>query len=235
MFAWLMNPGTASWCTTATATISRSCSTTGIHRRNRTIFRHLFLSRASRMTLRIASLRGVETRGGHVVPCEDGLFGIATPSGERPALDRPGPRTMASTMRTLVQLVAGDLLDDLPAGHHQHPVAETGELERVARLDQQRGSGVGPRAQRRVDVEAGADVDALGRLVREDHRRLPEERSRDGDLLLVATGQELDRLLERRRADLESARRVPAPSRAPPAGAASPITAEPAQRSARWR
>ena len=47
------------------------------------------------------------------------------------------------------------------------------------------------------------DVDALGGFVGQDHRRLPEERAGDGDLLLVAAGQELDRLIERRRADLE--------------------------------
>ena len=59
-FARLMNPGNRELVYHATATISRSCSTTGIHRRKRTIFRHLFLSRASRITLRIASL--VESR-----------------------------------------------------------------------------------------------------------------------------------------------------------------------------
>ena len=99
MFDRLMNPGNREFVYEATATISRSWSTTGIQSRNLTIFRHLFLSRASRRTLRNASLaasrRAVTSslRG-------DGAFGIATPSGDRPALDIPGPRTIASTMRS---------------------------------------------------------------------------------------------------------------------------------------
>ena len=50
----LMKPGNREFVYPSTIAISRICSATGIHRRNRTILRHLFLSRASRMTFRTA-------------------------------------------------------------------------------------------------------------------------------------------------------------------------------------
>ena len=65
-FARLMKPGNRELVYHATATISRSCSTTGIHSRNRTILRHLFLSRASRIDLTDREPGGVETSA-HVV------------------------------------------------------------------------------------------------------------------------------------------------------------------------
>ena len=65
--------------------------------------------------------------------------------------------------------------------------AQPGEFERVAGLDQHRRIGVDARAQCLVDVDTRADVDTLGRLVGQDHRRLLEERSRNRDLLLVAS------------------------------------------------
>ena len=80
-----------------------------------------------------------------------------------------------------------------------------------------------------VDVEPGTDVDALRGLVGQDHRRLPEERTRDRDLLLVTAGEELDGLLERRRADLEPLDQF-LDRRALPAPAQEPEHAEPAQR-----
>ena len=56
MFDRLMNPGNRAFVYEATATINRSWSTTGIQSRNLTSFRHSFLSRASRRTLRNARL-----------------------------------------------------------------------------------------------------------------------------------------------------------------------------------
>ena len=51
-------------------------------------------------------------------------------------LSRTGPRADDRfDDPTFAELVAGDLVDDLPARHHDDPVAEAGELERVARLD----------------------------------------------------------------------------------------------------
>ena len=68
----------------------------------------------------------------------------------------------------LAELLAADLVDDLPARHHDDAVAEPGELERVARLDDDGDALLRLRAQRVVDVEARGDVDALRRLLGED-------------------------------------------------------------------
>ena len=71
----------------------------------------------------------------------------------------------------LAEVGLRDLVDDATTRHHDDAIAEPGQLDRVARLDQHRGALVGLGAQRLVDVEAGADVDALRRLVGEDHVR----------------------------------------------------------------
>src|SRR5439155_19022609 len=57
-----------------------------------------------------------------------------------------------------------------------------------------------------VDVEARADVDALRRLLGEDDLHVAaEERSRQRDLLLVAAGKRLHRLLDRGRTNAQTA------------------------------
>ncbi len=72
-----------------------------------------------------------------------------------------------------------DLVDDLPARHHDDAVTEPRELERVARLDDGRDAVLCFLAEGVVDVEAGGDVHALGRLFGEDHVDVPaQERAR---------------------------------------------------------
>ncbi len=62
-----------------------------------------------------------------------------------------------------------------------------GQLDRVAGLDEHGGAFGGPVAQGVVDVEAGTDVDALRRLVSEDHLQVAaQERPHQRHLLLVA-------------------------------------------------
>ena len=197
----LTNPGNRELVYQSNAATSRTWSTTGIHSRNRTILRHLFLSRASRMTFRTAS-RAASTRS-LMAPRSRRRLRHREPERRPSRLGQPGPSHHRLDDAQLVELVAGDLLDDLAPGHDEHPIAQPGELDGVARLDEQRRPAVRAGAQRLVDVEAGADVDALRRLVGEDHRRLLEEAARHRDLLLVPPGEELDRLLERWRPDLQ--------------------------------
>ena len=201
VFVRLMNPWNRESVYQTTTTISRIWSTTGIQSRTLTTLRHLFLSRALRRTLRTSCLDPDEIA--HDVGWLVGALGMATPNGERPARDTPGTPDDRLDDAELVELVTGYLLDDGSPRHDQHPVAETGQLDGVAGLDEESRPGIGPRPQRPVYVEAGADVDTLGGLVGEDDRRLTEEGPRHRDLLLVAPGEELDRLLERWRADLE--------------------------------
>ena len=99
-----------------------------------------------------------------------------------------------------------DLVDDLPARHHDHPVAEPGQLERVTRLDDDRDAFLRLRAQGVIDVEPGADVHALRGLLGEDDPDVSaQERARQRDLLLVAPRKRLDGLLNRRHANTQAA------------------------------
>ena len=73
-------------------------------------------------------------------------------------------------------------------------------------------------AQRVVDVETGPDVDALGGLVGQDHVELAaQERAQQRDLLLVAAGQVLRRLLDRRRLQPQPGARSSSPVVSPAA------------------
>src|ERR1700693_3795197 len=67
----------------------------------------------------------------------------------------------------LAELVAADLVDDRPARHHDDAVTEPGELERIARLDDDGHSLLRLRPQRVADVEARGDVDAPRRFLGE--------------------------------------------------------------------
>ena len=125
-----------------------------------------------------------------------GGTGLGTDARAHDRLDDPA----------LAELVAADLVDDRPARHHDDAVTEPGELERIARLDDDRNALLRLRAQRVVDVEPRGDVDSLRRLLGEDDLDVPaEERARQRDLLLVAAGKGLHRLLDRRHPDAEAA------------------------------
>ncbi len=59
-----------------------------------------------------------------------------------------------------------------------------------------------------VDLGLRADVDADGRLVEQQHARLPPERARQHHLLLVAAAERPDRRVDRRRRDREALDRL---------------------------
>ena len=120
------------------------------------------------------------------------------------------------------ELVAGDLVDDPTARHHDDPVAEAGELERVARLDDRGDALLRLLPQRVVDVEPRGDVDALGRLLGQDDLDVSaQERSRQRDLLLIPARERLHRLLDRRRPDARGAARARRPCAARACGSGS--------------
>ena len=95
--------------------------------------------------------------------------------------------------------VALECRDRVAAGHHDHAVAQSLELLGVARRDDHGHAAGGHLAQDAVDLRARADVDSLRRLVRDEDRRLGEQRARHDDLLLVAAGQRGHGRLDRRR------------------------------------
>ena len=165
-------------CTRAAPTISRTCSTTGIHSRNLDDLAPLVLVPGVAEDL---ADRAAWPRRGVVLTtsaCVDGALGMATPSGDRPAFDSPGPRTIASTMRSSSSSSPGIsstmVPRDITSTRSQRPESSIGSLDLTSRAAPASVRGT----QRLVDVEAGADVDTLGGLVGQDHRRLPEERPR---------------------------------------------------------
>ena len=72
---------------------------------------------------------------------------------------------------------------------HDDAVAEAEQLLEIGGDHDDRDARGGDVAQDRVDRGARADVDALGRLVEDQHPRLEQEPARDDDLLLHAAGE----------------------------------------------
>ena len=66
-----------------------------------------------------------------------------------------------------------------------------------------------------VHLDLGADVDAAGRLVDDQHLGPERQPARQHDLLLVAAGKVDDELLRARHADVERACGIPRPARSP--------------------
>ena len=83
---------------------------------------------------------------------------------------------------------------DAAAAQDEDPVARVRHLLGVAGHQQHRGAVAGGLADQGVDLGPGADVDALGGLVEQQHARLAAQPAGQHDLLGVAAGQRLDRL-----------------------------------------
>ena len=77
-------------------------------------------------------------------------------------------------------------------------------------------------ADQPVDLRLGADVDAAGRLVQQQHARCGGQPLADHHLLLVAARQRAGRLLRRRRCGSPACRWYAAPARSPGRGATRP-------------
>ena len=64
----------------------------------------------------------------------------------------------------------------------------------IGRGEDNRRTGVGDFAQEGMDIEFGGDVDAAGRLVKQENARRPGHRAREHDLLLIAAAKPPDAL-----------------------------------------
>ena len=104
---------------------------------------------------------------------------------------------------------ARELIDDAPASEDQHAIAETVELDAVGGGDQHRHALIGKRAQALVDFAARANVDAFGRLVDQEHRRLRRDLASKQRLLLIAAGQFEQLRFDRCGADAQVLRDLP--------------------------
>ena len=86
--------------------------------------------------------------------------------------------------------------------HHQDPVRERQDLRQIARDDEAGGAVGGLPAHDLVDLVLGADVDALGRLVEQEHARVDAQPARQHDFLLVPAAQPVGRRLDAGRLDV---------------------------------
>ena len=96
----------------------------------------------------------------------------------------------------LAHLVAHQLLDEVSAREHQHPIAETRELQRVRRIDDEGGAAVGLGPDRLINIEARGRIHALGRLVDQHNPGAMQEAPRQHALLLIAARKGDDGLIE---------------------------------------
>ncbi len=84
------------------------------------------------------------------------------------------------------------LVDDLALADDEDPVGETEHLLDLAGDDHDGDAAVGERPDELVDLGAGADVDAAGGLVEDQHPAVAEQPAGEHDLLLVAARQGAD-------------------------------------------
>ena len=95
------------------------------------------------------------------------------------------------------------LVDMGAVAQHDHPVRIGHDLVELGGNHQQRQAVVAQFADQADDLGMGADVDAAGRLVQHQEARRGGEPAGEQHLLLVAAGQQPDRPLRLRRADVE--------------------------------
>ena len=93
-----------------------------------------------------------------------------------------------ATIACSVMLAALQHPHDAAVIEDQHAVAAADQLVIVGAVEQDRGTGVGELAQQAVELLLGADVDAAGRVVEQDHARPGQQPLADHHLLLVAAG-----------------------------------------------
>src|SRR4051794_23090199 len=78
---------------------------------------------------------------------------------------------------------------DGAVGHHEHLVGQAQHLRDLAGDHHHGHAAVGQRPDQRVDLRAGADVDAPGRFVQQQYPAVAQQPAGQHDLLLVAAGQ----------------------------------------------
>ena len=94
----------------------------------------------------------------------------------------------------LAQLLPAQFAGNSALVHHQHAIAHTQYLFEIAG-DHQHGYAVGNELiDECINLGPGADIDASGRLVENQHFRIAGQPFRKDDLLLIPAGQQADML-----------------------------------------
>src|SRR3954471_3960363 len=91
--------------------------------------------------------------------------------------------------RVLVDVAGGTVVQHGALPHDQHPVGEPEHLLDLAGDHDDGDPVVGETPHQRVDLRAGSDVHATGRLVQQQHAAAAQEPAGQHHLLLVASGQ----------------------------------------------
>src|ERR1035437_697296 len=96
----------------------------------------------------------------------------------------------------VANLLPGELAADGALVQHKYPIRDGGQFPVIAGVEDHRGPGGGHLPDDAVDLGLRRDVDALGRVIKEDDCGLIEQPLRDDHLLLVATGERGDRVTQ---------------------------------------
>src|SRR6266478_3527402 len=103
----------------------------------------------------------------------------------------------------LRQLRPRQMPGDASLAHHTGPVADVADFDLLGRNHQRRRAFGDQPVDQRKNLGLGADIDAAGRLVENKQPCAGCEPFSDHDLLLIAAGQQADRLPRARRRDPE--------------------------------
>ena len=167
--------------------------------------RHVYAPTRSERTA--SATTGTHGRSSAAAGC---AVAVDTVAGSRAARQRLAARCatgcvrmIASTIRSSERSDSTDLADDLATRHDDDPIADPSEFDGVGGANEYRHPITRSRPQHLVDLEPAPDVDALCRLLRQQDVNIAKDRPGQHDLLLIATGQEADGLLDRRRTDIE--------------------------------
>ena len=129
----------------------------------------------------------------------------------RPGCPVGGPLHDQVEHPVLVERVGPLLGDDRAVGDHQHAVGQAEHLGDLAGDHDDGDAAVGQVAHQRVDLRAGADVDAAGGLVEQQHAAVAQQPAGQDDLLLVAAGQGADLAVDVGRAHVQRRGSAPGP------------------------
>src|SRR6476620_10546301 len=89
----------------------------------------------------------------------------------------------------VIARAALDALDHPAVAGRQHPVAQTGDLGEIAGGNERTSAFAGEAPDQRMNLSLGTDIDALCRLVEQQHADLAGQPLGENNLLLVAAGQ----------------------------------------------
>ena len=100
---------------------------------------------------------------------------------------------LAAQEVAVVDRVAAQVGDDRTLEEHERPIGDGLHLLGVARHDEAGDPAARQGVDLTVDVDAGADIDALRRLDEEQHVGVAHQPAGQHDLLLVAATEDADR------------------------------------------